>query len=142
MAEWKAPLPAEAKEGNSGHPEDHNKLNAAVKEIRDLVDSGALNGKDGKGTPGDDGHSPVITFDGTKIVVDGTAGPDLKGKPGDAGKSPKVTMNGTKIVIDGVEGPDLKGAPGDKGKDSDVTKAAFDALAARVTKLETPPTEG
>lgn len=53
MADWTKPLPGEAVEGADGHVDDHNALNAAVQEIRDYVDSGALKGA--KGEPGKDG---------------------------------------------------------------------------------------
>jgi hypothetical protein len=36
------------------------------------------------GTPGDDGHTPVLTWSGTRLVIDGEIGPDLQGPPGDA----------------------------------------------------------
>lgn len=119
MADWVKPLPAEAVEGAEGHPEDHNKIVDAIKEIRSLVDSGALDGADGAkgadgkdgaaGKAGADGHSPVITFDGTKIVVDGVDGPDLKGATGAAGKA-------------GADGKDLS--------------SELAALTARVNALE------
>lgn len=48
MAEWKAPLPGEAKEGNSGHPEDHNKLTAAIEEVRTNVDTAGTTADWGK----------------------------------------------------------------------------------------------
>ena len=46
---------------------------------------------------GADGHSPVITWDGTTIVTDGTPGPDLKGEPGDPG--PASTVPGPANVL-------------------------------------------
>lgn len=133
MADWTKPLPGEAVEGADGHVDDHNALNAAVQEIRDYVDSGALKGakgepgKDGTngaaGKAGADGHSPVITFNGTKIVVDGTEGPDLKGADGAAGK-------------DGATGK--QGEPGKDGKD---LSSELSALTARVKALEDAGTE-
>lgn len=81
--------------------------------------------KGDKGDPGDDGadgHSPVLTWSGTKIAIDGVAsGPDLKGVPGDPGEdgadghSPVLTWVGNKIAIDGTAGPDLKGPAGEPG---------------------------
>lgn len=43
----------------------------------------------------------------------------LKGTDGDPGSTPEITFNGTKIVVDGTEGPNLKGAKGDPGKDAE-----------------------
>jgi len=38
MAEWTTELPGEAVEGNPGHPEDHNKIVDAIREVRTNVD--------------------------------------------------------------------------------------------------------
>jgi hypothetical protein len=38
MAEWSKPLPGPAVIGAEGHDQDHNQLNAAVAEIRSVVD--------------------------------------------------------------------------------------------------------
>lgn len=43
------------------------------------------------------------------------AGSIPPGPPGDDGRTPVLTWNGTAIVVDGVEGPDLKGPEGDQG---------------------------
>jgi len=105
MANWEVNLPSDsAKVGDPTHVEDHNALVSAITEVRSNIDSIEL-------TPGNDGHSPEITFNGTKIVVDGVEGPDLKGAKGD----------------DGTDGTD--GAP---------SQADWDALVARVEALETP----
>lgn len=67
MAEWNAPLPAEAVEGAATHVEDHNLLIGAIEEVRSNVDEIELTpgppGKDGtdgedggKGDPGTDGQ--------------------------------------------------------------------------------------
>ena len=111
MADWSAELPGTAAEGNPGHPEDHNKIVAAIREVRSNVDDIELT-PGPPGDDGDDGHTPEITFNGTKIVVDGTEGPDLKGDPGK----------------DGVDGED--GAPGAPSQEE------WDALVARVEALE------
>ena len=69
MADWSAELPGTAAEGNPGHPEDHNKIVAAIREVRTNVDDIELtpgpagaDGADGergpkgdKGDPGADG---------------------------------------------------------------------------------------
>jgi hypothetical protein len=77
MADWTVEIPGEAKEGDDNHVAFHNATRGAVLEIRDLVDSGALNGKDGaKGATGAAGPAGA---DGK----DGAAGP--KGDKGDKG---------------------------------------------------------
>ena len=48
MAEWNAELPADAVVGAEGHPDDHNKIKAALVEVRSNVDSIEL-------TPGPEG---------------------------------------------------------------------------------------
>lgn len=52
-------------------------------------------------TDGADGHSPVISFVGTTIYIDGVAGVDLKGEKGDTG-------------LQGIQG--VQGVKGDTGK--------------------------
>jgi hypothetical protein len=47
---------------------------------------------------GEDGSTPVITFVGTVIYVDGVAGPDLKGDPGDPGPNEVSTSTLTDIT--------------------------------------------
>src|SRR5690625_4526998 len=60
MAEWNAELPADAVVGAEGHPADHNKIKAALVEIRSNVDNveltpGPKGDKGDKGDPGADG---------------------------------------------------------------------------------------
>ena len=69
MAEWSTELPGPAAEGNPGHPEDHNKIVDAIREVRTNVDDieltpgpagadgadGAQGPKGDKGDPGADG---------------------------------------------------------------------------------------
>lgn len=69
MAEWSTELPGTASEGKSGHPEDHNKIVDAIREVRTNVDDieltpgpagadgadGAQGPKGDKGDPGADG---------------------------------------------------------------------------------------
>ena len=75
MAEWTTELPGEAVEGNPGHPEDHNKITAALVEVRSNIDSIELTpgpegpqgpaGKDGaKGAKGDKGDTGPAGADG------------------------------------------------------------------------------
>lgn len=65
---------------------------------------------------GADGHTPVITWEGTSIVVDGEQGPDLKGEPGAdstvPGPAPTVSWDGDRLVVEGVAGPSLTGPEG------------------------------
>ena len=91
MADWNVELPAEAVEGADTHVEDHNTVYDAIKEVRTNVDEIEL-------TPGEDGHSPEITWDGTTIVVDGSAGPDLKGEKGDPGKNAEPQFTAEEVT--------------------------------------------
>lgn len=51
--------------------------------VNGINGANGANGIDGiNGTDGADGHSPVITWSGTTIYVDGVAGPNLKGATG------------------------------------------------------------
>lgn len=59
MAEWTTELPGEAVKGNPGHPEDHNKINAALVEIRSNIDGIEL-------TPGPEGPQGPAGMDGAK----------------------------------------------------------------------------
>jgi hypothetical protein len=79
-----------------------------------------------QGPAGTDGHSPVLTWSGDQIAIDGvTTGPHLtgpqglKGDPGSAGSAgstPTLTWSGDKIAINGVaNGPALTGPQGPKG---------------------------
>lgn len=62
------------------------------------------NGTNGiNGTNGVDGHSPVITFSGTHIIVDGVQGPDLKGQAGNDGTNGTNGVDG--VGISSVTGP-------------------------------------
>ncbi|WP_037345197.1 collagen-like triple helix repeat-containing protein [Sciscionella sediminilitoris] len=53
MADWTVTLPDSVHEGDPDHPGIHTTEIAAIKEIRALVNSGALNGE--KGAKGDTG---------------------------------------------------------------------------------------
>ena len=65
------------------------------------VDAAALRGKDG--------HAPDLTWNGTRLVVDGVPGPSLKGNDG---HTPVPTWRGTALSWDGGEAVDLRGADG------------------------------
>lgn len=60
-------------------------------------------------TDGADGHTPVITFVGTTIYVDGAAGVDLKGEQGDTGLQGEQGDTG----LHGEQG--IQGEQGDTG---------------------------
>ena len=72
MAEWNTALPAEAVEGAEGHPEDHNKIVDAIKEIRPAVDAaegkatwGGVTGKPAKFPAADHKHAAGDIDSGT-----------------------------------------------------------------------------
>lgn len=50
-----------------------------------------------RGTKGDDGHSPVVAWSGTKLTVDGVPGPDLKGTDGTTPATPAFTATATTL---------------------------------------------
>ena len=70
MAEWNAELPADAVVGAEGHPADHNKIKAALVEVRSNVDGieltpgpeGPQGPKGDKGDPGADGADGADGF--------------------------------------------------------------------------------
>lgn len=100
MADWTAPLPSTAVEGAETHVDDHNKLTAAVEEIRTNVDNIEL-------TPGPQGEKGDT----------GAAGPaGAKGDKGDTGAAGK----------DGADGAD--GFPSEE--DWTALVARVDALEA------------
>lgn len=114
MATWNAELPGKAAVGNSGHPEDHNKITAALEEVRANVDDIEL-------TPGPQGPKG-------DTGATGPAGP--KGDTGETGpQGPKGDTGAA-----GATG--AKGDKGDKGDPGEVTQEEFDALEARVAALE------
>lgn len=91
MAEWTTELPGEAVEGNPGHPEDHNKITAALVEIRSNIDSIEL-------TPGPEGPQ-------------GPAGKDgAKGAKGDAGADGFGTEAQYNDIISRLEALEAEGA--------------------------------
>ena len=64
MADWVKPLPVEAVEGAEGHPEDHNKIVDALREVRENVDVaegkatwGGVTGKPSTYTPATHSHA-------------------------------------------------------------------------------------
>lgn len=107
-------------------------------------------GPDGEaGESGNDGHSPVLTWSGDQIAIDGTvSGPHLTGSSGPAGvdgsdgsdgaagsdgHSPVLTWSGDQVAIDGVvSGPHLTGETGPAGADGSPDTAA-QVLAKLIT---------
>lgn len=116
MADWNAELPGKAEAGNPGHPDDHNLIVAAIREVRDNIDEIP---KGDKGDPGSDGLSAFEVaqsegFEGT--VTEWLA--SLKGDPGADGK-------------DGA-----KGDPGADGADGFGTEEQYNDIISRLEALE------
>lgn len=112
-------------------------VSAAVATTEQVILLVADNGR--KGESGADGHSPVLTWRGDQIVIDGIAsGPHLTGPAGADGQngepgadgspgidgvagadghSPVLTWSGDQIAIDGIaSGPHLTGPQGPTGQ--------------------------
>ena len=77
MADWNSELPGEAVEGNPGHPEDHNKIVDAIREVRDNVDGaeskaawGSVSGKPSTFPPADHDHA-IADVTGLQSALDG-----------------------------------------------------------------------
>ena len=71
-----------------------------------------------EGKPGLPGHTPELSWDGTRLVIDGEAGPNLAGSDGDDGKSAfeLAQLDGfTGTVTEWLES--LRGADGAPGAD-------------------------
>lgn len=61
----------------------------SVKDSKYLTTQYQSRGRDGRnGTDGKDGHTPVINWDGTKLIIDDKAPVDLRGQRGEPGHSP------------------------------------------------------
>lgn len=108
MAEWTTELPSEAVEGNPGHPDDHNKINAALVEIRSNIDSIEL--------------------------IEGPQGP--KGPKGDTGPEGPEGLQGP-AGKDGAKGAKGDTGPaGADGADGFGTEAQYNDIIARLEALE------
>ena len=77
MAEWSAELPADAVVGAEGHPADHNKIKAALVELRGNVDAaegtaawGSVSGKPSTFPPADHDHA-IGDVTGLQSALDG-----------------------------------------------------------------------
>ena len=56
--------------------------------------------------PGEAGHTPVLSWEGARLLVDGVPGPDLRGP---AGPAPSVSWAGDRLTVGGQTGPSLTG---------------------------------
>lgn len=83
---------------------------------------GIKGNKGDKGDKGDigpsglSGYSPVLTWNGDKIEIDGISGPSLTGPIGPSGHSPNINWIGDQLVIDGQYSPPLTGPQGIQGE--------------------------
>jgi hypothetical protein len=147
MADWNTPLPKDAVEGDEGHPDSHNQLKANVKEIRDLVDSGALNGKDGK-----NGTTPTVdnisgATDTGKAVLKAENAAAARTAIG-AGTSNLKLGTDASSALKGDYKPawaDVTGKPTIPSISGLAKQSDLDAAVARIKALEdaaTPPAEG
>lgn len=116
MADWTSPLPDTAVEGENTHIEDHNAIVAAIAEARSVLDAieAAVTGK------AETGHKHAAAD-----ITSGTL---------TAARIPTLDI----AKVSGLQGAlDGKQASGDYA-----TGSELDALAARVTALETAAGEG
>jgi hypothetical protein len=87
------------------------------------------------GATGAAGHSPVLTWLGDQIAIDGSVtGPHLRGPAGPAGSSPVLTWSGDQIAVNGVvTGPHLTGPAGVANGITTVLAGTVDAVGQKVT---------
>lgn len=76
------------------------------------------------------GPAPTVTWDGTRMVVDGKPGPDLKGVPGPL---PTITWDGARLIVDGQPGPDLQGPKGDRGSTGPAVNPSWTTYTPQLT---------
>lgn len=70
---------------------------------------GAPGPKGDKGDPGEDGHSPVVTMEGDRLVIDGViVGPHLTGPPGDSNAQVEQ-IDQMRRYLDGYETKSVSG---------------------------------
>lgn len=94
----------------------------------------------GKGDPGDDGHSPVVSMVGDQVAVDGViVGPHLTGKPGGMGSLSigSVTSGDTAAVVIRGEAPaqvlDLTIPKGSDGKPGPANTLSIGSVTSGAT---------
>lgn len=103
MAEWSTELPGPAAEGNPGHPEDHNKIVDALREVRDNVDGaegtaawGSVAGKPSTFPPADHDHA-IGDVTGLQSALDG------KQASGDYATTAQVNAKADQSALEALE---------------------------------------
>ena len=100
MAEWTTELPGEAVEGNPGHPEDHNKIVDAIREVRTNVDGIEL-------TPGPKGDKGDPGADGAKGAKGDKGDPGTPGVDGADGFGTEAQYNDIIARLEALESPEV-----------------------------------
>ena len=100
MAEWTTELPGEAVEGNPGHPEDHNKIVDAIREVRTNVDGIEL-------TPGPKGDKGDPGADGAKGDKGDPGTPGVDGADGADGFGTEAQYNDIIARLEALEAPEV-----------------------------------
>lgn len=107
MADWTTELPGEAAEGKDGHPEDHNKIVAAIREARTVVDGveaeastapawGDVTGRPSTFAPADHDHA-IGDVTGLQDALDG------KQKSGNYATTAQVNAKADQTALDALE---------------------------------------
>lgn len=96
MADWSAELPGTAAEGNPGHPADHNKIVAALREVRTNVDNIEL-------TPGPQGPAGADGADGADGAKGDKGDPGADGADGADGFGTEAQYNDIIARLDALE---------------------------------------
>src|SRR5699024_10680878 len=102
MAEWNAELPADAVVGAEGHPDDHNKIKAALVEIRSNVDNVELT----PGPKGDKGDKGDPGADGAKGAKGDKGDPGTPGADGADGFGTEAQYNDIIARLEALETPE------------------------------------
>ena len=102
MAEWNAELPADAVVGAEGHPDDHNKIKAALVEIRSNVDNVELT----PGPKGDKGDKGDPGADGAKGAKGDKGDPGAPGADGANGFGTEAQYNDIIARLEALETPE------------------------------------
>ena len=102
MAEWSAELPADAVVGAEGHPADHNKIKAALVEIRSNVDNIELT----PGPKGDKGDKGDPGADGAKGAKGDKGDPGTPGADGADGFGTEAQYNDIIARLEALEAPE------------------------------------
>ena len=102
MVEWNAELPADAVVGAEGHPDDHNKIKAALVEIRSNVDNVELT----PGPKGDKGDKGDPGADGAKGAKGDKGDPGTPGADGADGFGTEAQYNDIIARLEALETPE------------------------------------